>query len=367
MLPNRAFLLVAAAWCASAAFGQGKDVVRVRKGGQIVDNAELVITQDDLKGVKAKNGPATMTFPASDIEEVVYGRAPEAFATARKKFQNDDYEEALTGFVDAAADEDDRKSYPWLVTYCLWYAAKCEEQLGNLQKAVVAYNDLVTKSPNSRFVPEAYSSLGALLLEADKKAEAKTYYERLAELTKKESLGAKYALRAELGLARIDGAANKLEEFAAKAAEFPELAGEAKLEVGRVAASRGDAAKAEQIFQTILKTAGVSERVFVGAANGLGDLQYDQKKYLDAAYTYSRAYAPFYGVADDPIIRSAAGWATFRGGKSADAYRAALPDTDPAKPLWNRRAKFLLRLAVQKYKETKGGLEAAKELGLQGT
>lgn len=153
---------------ASSTFGQGSDTVRVRKGGEIKEEAEVVVTQDDLKGVKARRGAATINFQLADVVEVVYGRKSEAFKTGFAKFKSQDYDEALKSFEEALGDEDDKKTHPWVANYCLWYSGQCLELTGDAGRAADVYNELVSKHATSRFVPDALAALGNLYLEAKK-------------------------------------------------------------------------------------------------------------------------------------------------------------------------------------------------------
>ena len=373
MVRQRAFMASAAVLCfAVAAFGQGTDVVKVRKAGEVKDQTELTVSQDDIKGVKAKKGPATLNFPAAEVVAVVYGRQPEAFKAGMKAFGDSNFEEAVKNFGDALSDEDDKKTFPWLANYSLWFTGQSYELAGEAGKAVETYNELVAKHASSRFVPDALSSLGNLHLGAGKTAEAKAFFDKLADIAKKDALGDRATLKAELGGARVAvekgeaAALAALEQIAAKAGtNFPDVAAEASLEVGRYHVKKKDFAKAEVIFQKLLSAPGATPRAWAGAANGAADVQFEQGKFKDAAFSYSKVYSLMRDDVEDPSIAEAVGWALYRGGKSADLMRGALPDTDPLKTAWRGRGRFLMQQAAIKFRNTRGGAEAKKELGLQ--
>jgi tetratricopeptide (TPR) repeat protein len=372
MVRQRAFMAPVAVLCfAVAAFGQGTDVVKINKNGEIKDQTELTVSQDDIKGVKAKKGPATLNFPAAEVVAVVYGRQPEAFKAGMKAFGDSNFEEAIKNFADAASDEDDKKTFSWLANYCAWYTAQSYELMGDAQKAVDSYNELVAKHATSRFVPDALSALGNLYLAAGKADQAKGFFDKLADLAKKDSLGDRATLKAELGVARVgvakgEGAAvTTLEQIAARAgAAQPEVAAEANLEIGRFHVKKKDYAKAESVFQKLLSSPGATPRAWAGAANGMADVQFDQAKYLDAAFSYSKVFTLMLDERGDPAIEEAIGWALYRGGKAADLHRGTLADADPLKTTWGRRGRFLMQQAAIKFKTTRGGAEARKELGL---
>lgn len=373
MVRQRAFMTSAALLCfAVAAFGQGADVVKVRKNGEVKDQTELTVAQDDIKGVKAKKGPATLNFPAAEVVEVVYGRQPEAFKTGMKAFKDSNFDDAIKNFADALSDEDDKKTFPWLANYSLWFTAQAYELSGDAGKAVESYNELVAKHATSRFVPDALSSLGNLYIGAGKPAEAKGYFDKLADLAKKDALGDRAVLKAELGLARVGvekgeaAALGALEQISAKAGtNLPDVAAEANLEIGRFHVKKKDFPKAEMVFQKLLSSPGATPRAWAGAANGVADVQFEQGKFKDATFSYSKVYSLMREDVDDPAIAEAVGWALYRGGKSADLLRGTLPDTDPLKVTWGRRGRFLMQQAAIKFKPTRGGAEAAKELGLR--
>lgn len=356
---------------ASSTFGQGSDTVRVRKGGEIKEEAEVVVTQDDLKGVKARRGAATINFQLADVVEVVYGRKSEAFKTGFAKFKSQDYDEALKSFEEALGDEDDKKTHPWVANYCLWYSGQCLELTGDAGRAADVYNELVSKHATSRFVPDALAALGNLYLEAKKVDQAKGFFDKLAEVAKKEALGDRYAMKADLGAAKVGvekgdaGAVAALEAIAGKAAaDSPDVAAEARLEVGRFHFKKKDYAKAETVFRTLSSGKSVAPRGFAGAANGLADCEFEQGKFQDAAFSYSKVYTLMLPHQDDPTVAQAIGWALYRGGKAADLHKGTLPDSDATKVAWGRRGRFLMREAVRKFAATRGGAEAKKELGL---
>jgi TolA-binding protein len=364
-------LAVACAFAATV-FGQS-DLVKIRKSGEVKEEADVVVIQDDVKAVKAKRGPATLSFPVHDVVEVVYGKRPETFKNAMAKFAARDFEKALPLFEEALAHEDDLKTYGWLGNYALWHVAQCAELLGDLQKAYDAYNELVAKHPNSRFAPDALMSAGEMSVEVKAYDKAQTLFTRLSELAKKEGLGEFYAMKAQLGLLLVKAASggggdvvSELEQLAAKAAsDFPEVAGKARLAVGQAAVKKKDFTKAEAVFRAIVSAPGVADRVWAGAANGLADVQYEQAKYLDAAFSYSKVYGILFGDAEsDPALAKHVGWALYRGGKSSELHAGGLQNSDPNRATWSRRGRFLMKEAVRRFRNTPGGSEAAKELGI---
>jgi tetratricopeptide (TPR) repeat protein len=358
------FLAVAAASLGAAdVAAQGKDAVKVRKSGRTTQNTDLLVVQDDVKGVRAKNGPATLVFAAADVVDVTYGRAPEAYRAARAKFDEGDFAAALEGFTAALRREEDLKAHPWLANYALWFSAKCEERTGGLERAAAAYERSAAKFPASRFAPEVLATLGSLLLELGRAAEAKTWFARLADLTAKESLAPRYALLAEIGSARAAADSAKLEEIATKAASTPAVAAAARLEAGLLAAAKGDAAKAERTFRAILAAEGVDERTFSGAAVALGDVLIGRKDFAEATLAYSRAYAPLLRPGDDALRNANVARALLHGARAAESRAAATAAGDPERSALGRRARRLLRLAKETYPETPSGAEAAKEIG----
>ncbi|HYC78758.1 MAG TPA: tetratricopeptide repeat protein [Planctomycetota bacterium] len=365
-------ILAAATAAALVAPSFAQDTIRVRKAGKVEEHGGVTVSQDDIKAVKARSGPATLTFNPSDVVEIVYGKAPEAYRAGRRLFNNDDFDAAREKFDEAIVDEEDRKNYPWLLSYSLWFRAKCDEQLGRIDEATAAYAELTSKAPTSRFVPEAYAALGSMQLDAGNHDAAKAAFEKLAEVAKKEGLGGRYLAQAELGgylvaAAKRDAAAgSSLEQFQAKVGgEHPELASEARLALGRIALDKKDFAKAEGIFQSIIKAPDVSEKAWAGGALGIADAQFEQGKYQDAVFSYSRVYALVRRDAQGDVgLKSALGWAYFRGGKAADLLAGTLPDSDPSKSTWRRRARFLYRRSLQEADGSRGAVESRKELGL---
>ena len=110
----------------------------------------------------------------------------------------------------------------------------------------------------------------------------------------------------------------------------------------------------------ILKSKRVkSPAVIAGAANGLGDAQFEQQKFKDAMWTYSRTYSLF--IDRDDLVRQV-GWALYRGGESFHLHAGKVAGDDRKK--FQRYGTRVLRRAATDFRTTPGGKAARKKLGL---
>lgn len=327
---------------------------------------DVRITKDELSGVEGRQGPGKLTWPAVEIVRIQYRQSPETFTKAMNLFNDGAYDRAQALFAES---EEHAEKYAWLKLYATWYRGEALNRAGARKDAIGCYEAVLAHEPKSRFAPEACLALSGIYLAQGDAAKARSYLEQLQGLVKKFSLPDRYSLLSDLGMGRVEAAADpkkasaSFETIIAKTAQYPDVGNMARLELGNACVQLKDYAKAETMFRGIADTGkGEDPSLLAGAFNGLADCLRAQEKYEDAIYAYSRTYALFLERDD---LRERVAYALYWGGKCFQLEAGRLRGAEAQKSdLYNKRGGSLLRKAGREFQETAFGLRAKKDLGL---
>ncbi len=331
---------------------------------------DLRISQDDIRGVEARQGAGKLTFGIADIVSIDYKQAPEAWKKGMSAFRDGDYAESAERFAEAVGTPG---SYTWLPGYAAFYLAESLSRIGDSQGALDAYTKVISLDPKPRFVPDCYLALVDLHLRkgAAGAADAKKMVDGLTKLVSgNKALTERYGVLAELATARIElrgggeapKALTQLETLLAKAGEQKDVVNRVRLEIGNAHIAMKNFDRAETAFNMIVKDGSSSGLdVLAGAWNGLGDALFAQEKYSDAGLTYSRTYV---FCLNESYLRERTAHALYFGGRSF-SFQAGKEADAAAKDILIRRSKRLMSKAAKDFQGTIGGERAAKDLGLR--
>ena len=355
---------ILAALSFASATAQSAKIIQARSSGDNKIYEDVRITQDDLRGVKGRESRVGLSFKPEEIVSLEYHQQPEEYRKGRAAYGDGDYKNAAENLL-AALEQAER--YKWIPVYANWYLAESLRQLGAREQALEAYEAMLKANPIARQAPDAYVHMAEIYMSLGAKGvtPARTALKRLEDMVKREKLGERYSLLAELGLARIEvragdpsRAREMLNRIVTAGDRYPKIANLARLELGQLLVKEKKYSEAETFFENILKTTKDDPDVIAGAGNGLGDCQYAQGHYAEAMYTYSRTYALFLDRVDQA---SRVAHALYYGGRSFRLQ--AGKETDPAeKSRLEKYGTHVMRRAARDFGGTTAGQMAQKEL-----
>lgn len=359
-------MMVALALSAFPALAQIATVVEERPGGDLRDNTDIRIIKDAYTGVEGKRGASQLRWKANKVVEINWKVAPEAYKVGLNHYRDGSFVKAAQELLGALEKPG---SYKWLPVYANYYIGRSLSRTGHLGQAIEHLNKVIEADKNHRFVPETYVLLADIHLRPGAPGGAKAARAALMKLKPIASaLGrdSSYGIKVDLGLARLEveaGDASKgltmLTTLERKTREEGLLNLIAMVK-GKAYVKMKDFSKAETAFNRILKSKKVKNaEVIAGAANGLGDAQYEQQKYKDAMWTYSRTYSLFLDRED--LVREV-GWALYRGGEAFQLHAGKVSGDDRKK--FQRYGSRVLRKAATDFRTTRGGKLARQKLGL---
>jgi tetratricopeptide (TPR) repeat protein len=345
---------------------QQATVVIDRGNGDIREETDIRVSKDSYSGVEGKKGAAQLSWRAKQVIAIRWNVAPDAYKKAMNLFEDGAYEKAAEMFEEALAGPG---KYEWVPAYGNYHLGRSLARIGDAEGALKAFQNLEKAAPDHRFVPEAWSEMADIHLSRSEGANPKAAQEVLNKLKSVAGkLDESYAVQADLGLARVQtltgnpqGAIQALDQLASRAQRDPRLQTLVAMERGRAHVALKQYDQAERYFKNILESKTIRDaEVIAGAANGLGDSQFEQQKYGDAMWSYSRTYALFH---ERDSLRQQVGWALYRGGEAFNLQAGLSQDPEERSRLQSYATRVRRRAATQ-FKETAGGQEARRALGL---
>lgn len=210
------------------------------------------------------------TIAADKVAEVKYSEPPPAYTEAMALYDAGSYDMAVPLFQLAANDADRQKG---LQAQCIYMAAECMRLGGSPKKAVDAFSDLEKAHPKSRYVAAAILSKGMAQAQGGDANSARKSFQALKDFT------GRWPLESELQVQILDEGKNPAaaldvyKRLAASAErDYPSVANQARLRVGRVLIAQKKFSEARNFFQAVVdeRTPTTSREVIAGAFNGLG-------------------------------------------------------------------------------------------------
>jgi TolA-binding protein len=228
------------------------------------------------------------------VQEIVWGDAPEAFSAGLEFLEKGDYENAVQSFKLAAGA---RRVRDWIKLYPDFYAARAllawgEKDSQRFSEALAVYERLAKDHAESRLAPEILLNIGICLLKMKDYSRAESVLREYEKKAFDDTFPMEWQVRAkewnailseEKGDFRI--ASNKwksLEEFASNN-NLLKIQNRAIIAQGRSLLKSENYAQAEEFFSKLLDTHADNGAIMAGAHNGLGEC-YFQKKDMRRAY-----------------------------------------------------------------------------------
>jgi tetratricopeptide (TPR) repeat protein len=136
----------------------------------------------------AEKNPGTLAGTAAQFDRarILLHRGLENLYSRERDSALADLHEARKLYGDLVADSSLRKDYPLLAGEAMMGAAKADESLGDLDKALEGYKNLVKTYPQGA-LHDAADKRAAYLADADNRARLKALYDKLDEQAKPET------------------------------------------------------------------------------------------------------------------------------------------------------------------------------------
>lgn len=265
------------------------------KTGLVVKETFREISLQDPKG-------AVENIPIANVRSVRFADSPVFIGAGDSACGRGDYKRALEIYKAALAEIEAKKIRPVFRQYALYGVARALSGLGQNDDAAKAFNDLLSKEPETKFLREAHHGLIAALRAKADLAGASAAVKRAAEDAKSKGLGEEFTILIELqkvGLLEDDKkwveAYSEYSGLLRRAEKFPNLVSLARLGMGRSILNNKEVERARKYFLDLSRSASTS-LLLAGAYNGLGDCAYKtaegSKKvddYREALLMYTKA------------------------------------------------------------------------------
>jgi len=267
----------------------------IRKSGKPfpeTDSQRLKVTKETWQAVHYQLGEVKgQTMPMDEVLAVEYGSPPSDYAEADEAMKAGDFARAIRLFqgIDSGLFHQ----------YALFRTAQAFRAQGKLAESLQACRTLIEKVPDTKFLGPALLEIGMCRWQdpALRDARARAAAGREAFLAMKKTaadrgLGAEWALRADLMLARMDQLEGKADEAMAvyrtlaeqAASGAPGVADEARLWIGEALLQKKELDRGREYFESLIRESSPKESVglYAGARAGLGQCELEQERYQDA-------------------------------------------------------------------------------------
>jgi len=314
---TRALGVALASWMLLAGAAFAADTVTLKKDGS---NQDVQVTSADYDGLYYAIQKAQSKYKWSEVQNVRFTGAAE-FYRAQDALMAGKVADAEAALDKLAADT---KLRPVVRQEVLYAQGQVARRLGNNDKAVAAWRELLKSFPKSRYLIATGSNLIELQLSAGDVTGAQKTLDDLGAAAK--SAGIDAAAQAGFGLlrARIQFEQKKYADAQSSYSSVAAISGAdgdvvraAKLGVASCLQMQNKPADAERGFRALTLDAEAPNAVLAGAWNGLGDLaldagtqKRDQDKLRDAVFCYLRGvvlYGPAQEESTDEHERALAG------------------------------------------------------------
>lgn len=247
------------------------DIIKFVDGRKEQDG--VTVTDETLEKVEYRlpSIRQSQSYPADKVLEVEYSDPPEEYQLGVDNYESGFFAAAAPLFLAASADTRKKEG---LKAQCYFKAGESYRRAGNASEAVKTFDQLIAEMPQSRYVPHAQLYRALALLNSGDANRARQGFQKL----KGSGYGGRWDKEADLHLMILDESKNPtqaLEGYQKLITEtetnYPMVANQAKLRIGRVYIASKQYDKARKYFQTILDNrTGTSREVLAGAYNGLG-------------------------------------------------------------------------------------------------
>ncbi|MBI2191953.1 MAG: tetratricopeptide repeat protein [Planctomycetes bacterium] len=359
--------LLAGTWVRGEAF---LDTI-VMKGGGTFPEKVAVIKETYREVTYYNERLPKQSQPYDRMQEIKHGDEPREYQGGMIKMSKQRYEDAIQDLQKASAEAESGKVREWIHQYTKFYIARCYQMVDRYKEGVEAYQLLLSKHPETIFLPQAHEALGQCYQGLGGES---NFQEALKAFRKLPEFGPEWALRSQRGEAQVlearknfDAAAEKYREIIKQASADKQFQNVVNLAYDGLGRSLLKAEKIRDAVQTFNDLKGVAEKVkgvrgvpetaygegMAIACNGLGDCMFKLGRFEDAALQYLRVTILYPEEAENQTAR-----AVFQAARCFEqlSRQAAIPK-DKQK-LWTDRYRELLSEVISKYPDSPSGKEA---------
>lgn len=365
-MKNTLLVLALVAGFSAFAVAQADDSLVMKDGKKNTGKIESF----DFRVVKLSvKAGATASYKVEDIETVDFGGLPKEFKDAETAMRAGSNDDAATKFAAVIAG----KFRDPIKQEAFWNQANCLLDAGKGEEAAKAFQEMLAKFPQSRYLEKAHEAVVRALVSAGKAADAVTWTtseeERVTKIPDSRALvdGLKlYRCQAQMKAGQGAQAKADLQTLANTGGPKAALA---RVMLGQVLLAEKSFPDAEKCFRESLKDC-KETAVKAVAYNGLGEILYSQgltaKKgevIKDALMSYLRTvvqFPPAPGDSTDAYERALLG-----AGKCFQSL-GQLEKPGDAQKVFFARSRELLRRLLNEYRTSSYTDEAKKALDTLG-
>ncbi len=260
--------------------------------GRTIDEVE--ITNETLGGVlyKQKGKAGEQNVPADQVLDVQFtNKVPGLIGSALEAIADGNLADAAQSFEDFAdsvlSGSNKKDKQAWAPGYALAMAIETNQSMGSkeaTEKILALADILISKTPESRYVPFAYMSKAAAQRDLGKAKEAAETAAALKALVQSKALSDSYVMQAELLEAEIggQGAAKRRDRYVEiggrAGATFPVVRNRARVLEAEtyLEGETKDYTKARKIYEAVTKDPKADAPTLAGAYAGMGDCLFQE-------------------------------------------------------------------------------------------
>lgn len=260
--------------------------------GKTLDEVEIV--NETLSGVlyKAKGKSGEQSVPADQVLRVEFtSKVPGLIDSAHSDLNDGNLESAAGSFEDFAEsvlsgnNKKDRQA--WAPAYALYRAIETNQAIASkesFEKVIALADQLITKCPESRYVPQAYVAKAGAQRDLAKGKDAAETIGMLKGLVQSKALSDAFRLQAELLEVEISSLKgqqkrDRLIEIGGQAgSQYPMVRNRARVLEAEthIEGENKDFAKARKIYEAVIKDPKADEGTLAGAYTGMGDCLFQE-------------------------------------------------------------------------------------------
>lgn len=252
------------------------DEIHLYKGKSKTD---IRVTSETYKEVEYSDSRirGRQVLSASDVKEVVYENFSQRYELANEAMATGAFSKAIDLFESAAANAKGR--FEFEQQYGLYNAAECYRAMGEFDKAIVAFDKLLSAVPQTKFYGAVYQRKAECYLAQKNKTRAEEVFKKLREEVKSKGLSPRWDILAEYHILNLNEGSDPSQSLAAyedlqkrAGTDYPDVANLARWRIGYVLIQQGKIEDARAYFQDIIDERQASDiNVVAGAYLGRGN------------------------------------------------------------------------------------------------
>ena len=255
------------------------DTINLSNGKAITD---VTIEAEELLLVTYKDGNDTETVESAKVLSIEYDRKPQLVDRAEASIADQLYEDAIADLEEyiETIDSSDKelRRYKWAPNHAMHRLVVLHASLGNQSQVVAAADKLLSKAPDSLYVPDAFLKKAEAQAQTGKAAKALETLDAFSAVIDDKGLSERWTLERDLARLLYDESVqagqrvNGLKSVIDQAGdEYPVVRNRARVAIAneRLAGNKIDEAQA--ILEEIVDDPKADDKTLAAAHTGLGD------------------------------------------------------------------------------------------------